>query len=165
MPLAWFIGPYVRRDRPGKPTRYPVIGDSFGTQILADSGAIVGTEILGSIELVKVRASAATLNAIGATAGVFRFPVGTTLVDSLTSLSNGQKNSLNTRLLALGYSQSEIDNASGGNWGTRTLGDLLRLAATRVLKPRYDIGTDSIVNDGVPRNPGMSPDQIDAAVQ
>lgn len=48
----------------------------------------------------------------------------------------------------MGYDDTEISNNLGANLKTRTLGEVLRFAASRRLKPRYDAVSDEIVLDG-----------------
>lgn len=151
MPLAWFVVPYKRRVGEVPPTRYCAM-DDFTTLILADGGAWDETEILGDRALVKVRASTATLTTIGATAGYFAIPSRFfRLEDSFADLTAGERNQISNAITGLGYTQAELDAAMGATlalWRAKTLADLLRLAATRRLRPRYDQPTDTIVCDG-----------------
>lgn len=146
MPVAWFICTYKRDPNPGPPTRYCAMLD-FDDQIQADGGHWAETEVLGNYALVKTRASTATLVAIAADPGFLRIPLSR-LNDSLSSLSAQQRNAIRTRLNAMGYSDSDILTALGNNLAQRTLGDILRFAASRRLKPRYDAVQDLIVLDG-----------------
>ncbi len=126
--------------------------DDFTVQILADGGTWDETEILGDKALVKVRALAATLATISGAAGFFTIPTRFfRLEDSFVDLTNGERNQITSAILSLGYTQAELDAAMGTTltqWRARTLGDLLRMAATRRLKPRYNAGTDTIILDG-----------------
>lgn len=163
---AWFFCPYKRRASGLTPDPKPKVYcamDDFTSQINADGGAWSECEVLGAQAIVKVKASDATLTTIAGTANFQRIPNHWTLTDSLADLTAGQKTVLNTKLLALGYLQAEIDAAAGGDWGTKTLDDLLTFACTRRLTPRYDTPTDTVVWNGVQRacNP---PAQADAAV-
>lgn len=152
MALAWYVVPY-KRENPGEvpAARYCAM-DDFTAQILADGGAWDETEILGDKALCKVRASTATLTLISGTAGFFTIPTRfLRLEDSFADLTNGERNQMTSAILGLGYTQAELDAAMGTSlalWRQKTLGDLLELAATRRLKPRYDQPTDSIVLDG-----------------
>jgi hypothetical protein len=152
MAYGWFVVPYKRRN-PGQtpPERYPSM-DDFTAQISADGGVWSETEILGDSALVKVRASAATLALISGTAGVFTIPTRFfRLEDSFADLTNGERSQISSAILSLGYTQAELDAAMGTTlalWRAKTLGDLLGLAATRRLRPRYDQATDTIVCDG-----------------
>jgi len=88
------------------------------------------------------------------------------LLDSLASLTATERNAAQSKLLALGYAQAEIDAALGSTlalWQTHTLRDLLQLLATRRLRPRYDAGTDSIIVDG-PVQPVRPVTDVDAVV-
>ena len=151
MAFAWFICPYKRRVGEPVPTRYCAM-DDYTALILADGGTWDETEILGDKALVKVRASTTTLATIGATAGYFAIPARFfRLEDSFADLTNGERNQITTAILGLGYTQAELDAAMGTTlaaWRTRTLADLLGVAATRRLQPRYDQPTDTIVCDG-----------------
>lgn len=163
MPLAWFICPYKRRN-PGEvpPQRYPAI-DDFTTQIRADGGDWSETEILGNAALVKVRANAGTLTTINAASGFLRIPNHTNLQDTLGDLTAGQRQAILDELLSLGYSQNEINAALPANWAAVTLGQVLRFAATRRLKPRYDSNTDTIIVDGA-EQPVRPIENVDEAV-
>ena len=163
MALAWFICPYKRRN-PGEtpPSRYCAM-DDFTTTIRADGGDWSETEILGDAALVKVRASAGTLTTIAGTANFDRIPNHTGLNDTLGDLTAGQRNAILNRLLALGYSQAEIDAALPANWAAVTLRQVLRFAATRRLKPRYDSNIDTIIIDG-PIQPVRAVESVDETV-
>jgi len=164
MALAWFICPYKRRN-PGEtpPERYCSM-DDFTSVIVADGGGWAETEILGDAALVKVRAASATLTTINQTPGFLRIPKHTSLSDTLGDLTAGERNAILNELLSLGYPQSEIDAALPANWQTVTLGQVLRFAARRRLRPRYDQGTDTIVVDG-PVQPVRPVESVNEAVQ
>jgi hypothetical protein len=86
--------------------------------------------------------------------------------DSLASMTAGERNQLSNAVLSLGYTQAELDGAMGSKlalWRTHVLADLLNMAATRRLKPRYDSGTDTIVVDG-PVQPVKPVDLVAARV-
>lgn len=165
MPLAWFICPYKRDPSAASPRvrRYCSIADA-NESIVADGGAWAETEILGDAALVKVRASNATLAQVNQLAGVVRIPNHTALTDTLGDLTAGQRNAILTKLLTLGYAQQEIAAALPADWTAVTLGQVLRFAATRRLKPRYDAALDRIVLDGAVQ-PVRPVADVDAAVQ
>lgn len=144
--------PYKRRVGEQVPTRYCAV-DDLTQQIVADGGTWDETEILGDAALVKVRASAATLTLVGNLAGVFTIPQRfIDLQDSLASMTAGERNQITNAVLSLGYTQAELDAAMGNTlalWRTHVLDDLLQMAATRRLRPRYDQPTDTIVCDGI----------------
>lgn len=145
MAIQWFICTY-KRTTGRMPGRYCAM-DDYTPQILADSGSWSETEVLGGYALVKVRASDATLNTIANDAGFLRIPIA--LLDTqLSTLTSQQRTAIRDRLNAMGYSDSEILAALGNNLGQRTLGQVLRFAASRRLKPRYDAIQDLIVLDG-----------------
>lgn len=164
MALAWFICPYKRRN-PGQtpPTRYCAM-DDFTATIQADGGTWDETEILGDSALVKVRASAATLTTINQAPNFMRIPNHTDLSDTLGDLTALQRQAILDKLQALGYSLAEINAALPANWAAVTLRQVLKFAATRRLKPRYDHPTDTIVCDG-PVQPVKDVDIVAARVQ
>lgn len=163
MATSWFICPYKRTPNTRVPQRYCAM-DDFTPQILADGGDWSESEVLGGYALVKVRASDITLTLIAGTAGFQRIPNSLRLTDTLGSLTNGQLNAINNQLLAMGYTQSEITAALGNNFKSRTLGQVLRFAASRRLKPRYDTISDAIVLDG-PVQTCKLVDDVDSEVQ
>lgn len=167
MPVSWYLCPYERITGPGgRPTRAPAIRD-FAAQIGADGGDWRASECLGDAAVAKVRASQATLDAIAAAAGIVRIPPRfTDLTQTLGDLTSGERTAIRNKLLALGYTSTEISNALGGNlsgWRTKTLRDVLRFALTRRLKPRYDAATDTIVCDG-PVQATTPVEDVDAGV-
>jgi hypothetical protein len=146
MPISWFIVPYKRRP-------------DFNSQVLAWSA----TEVLGQQAIVKVNATSAVLTSIAGTAGFQRIPVAR-LDDPLSGLTNQQKNAIRNRVLALGYTVSEIDAALPGDLGQYTLRQLLLFIARRRRKVRYDEATDSIIDDGQDQ-PVRPVEHVDADVQ
>lgn len=146
MPIAWFICNYKRDQTPGPPTRYVAMND-YSDAIYGEGGQWSETEVLGNYALVKVRASQATLNAIASDPGYLRIPLSR-LDDSLSTLTAQQRTAIKNRLNAMGYSDGELQAALGNNLAQRTIGDALRFAASRRLKPRYDAVQDLIVIDG-----------------
>jgi len=163
MTIAWFIAAYKRRTGAPRPTRYCAM-DDFTAAILGDGGWWAETEILGDRAIVKIRASAATIADIAAAAtGIKRLPKDR-LDDSLASLSPAVRSALRAELQDMGYSLAEIGAHFGSDLGNFTLGDVLRFAASRRLKPRYDAGSDSILCDG-PTQPCRPLDSVDAEVK
>ena len=163
MPFAWFIAPYKRRN-PGEtpPMRYCAM-DDFTESIRGDGGDWSETEILGDAALVKVRAASGTLTTIAAATNFVRIPAHTQLSDTLGDLTANQRNAILAKLEALGYSHAEVVAALPADWQAVTLGQVLRFAATRRLKPRYDEGTDTIHVDGDPQ-PVRPVNDVDQAV-
>ena len=148
MAIAWFICPYKRRIT-GKqyfPQRYCAM-DDFTSQINADGGKWSETEVLGSVAIVKVRASDITLATIAAETGFHRLPKNR-LDDSLSDLTTAQKNAIRNKLTDMGYTLQELHDALGNDLGAVTLRQVLKFATTRRLKPRYDSVNDAIVCDG-----------------
>lgn len=146
MALAWFICTYKRRVGASRPTRYCAM-DDFTDTIRADGGDWAESEVLGNRAIVKVRASEATLTTIAGAVGFVRLPADR-LADLLVSLNRAQLAALRAQLNDMGYDDTKIDASLGVNLSIRTLGDVLRFAASRRLKPRYDAGQDLIVLDG-----------------
>lgn len=163
MAVAWFICPYKRRNPGQTPAQRYCAMDDFTTQIAADGGSWAETEVLGDVALVKVRANAATLTTINAASGFMRIPNHFDLSDTLGDLTAAQRTAILNKLLAMGYTQAEIDAALPADWTSVTLGQVLRFAARRRKKPRYDAGTDSIVLDGEDQ-PVRPVADVDAAV-
>jgi hypothetical protein len=162
MPVAWFICPYKRRIGAPGPTRYCAM-DDFTSQIVADGGDWSETEILGDAAIVKARASVGTLTIIAGTAGFQYIPLAI-LTSPLSSLTAGQRAAIVAKAQELGYSLAEIQaRFPGADLSTFTLGDVLRFLATRRLRPRYDVGTDTIICDG-PSDPVRPVSDVDAAV-
>lgn len=167
MPLGWYVCPYKRRNPGETPAeRYCAIAD-FTAAIRADGGNWDETEILGDSALVKVRASAATLNVLDGQAGWLAVPKRfLNLEDGLGDLLNGEKNQIENALRFLGYSQAEIDATMGSSlalWRQKQFETLLRLFASRRLRPRYDQPTDAVVCDG-PEQPVKDVEWVAAAV-
>lgn len=147
MALAIFIVPYERTSIAGRPARRCGM-DRYTAQILADGGAWREAEFLGNRALVKVRASATTLNTIASTESWYRLPNGALTLDTtLGSLTLAQRNAVRNQVLDAGYTQAEID-AQFPNLGNVTIRQALRFLLQRRLKPRYDSGTDTIICDG-----------------
>lgn len=169
MPVGWFLAPYKRRVQPLEAgvARYCAV-DDFTAQVLADGGWWEESEGLGDQAVVKVRASQATLTAIGTTAGILEVPRRwVRLLDTFADMTNGERNQIQSRLLSAGFAQAEINAALGANlneWRTRSLADLLRLICSRRLKPRYDRVADAIVVDG-PVQPTRPVEEVDLAVE
>jgi hypothetical protein len=162
MAVAWYICPYKRHDNGGLKGRICSMND-FTTQIRNDGGDWASSECLGSVAVVKVKASAATLTEINAASGFVRLPKDL-LDDSLSSLSTEQKNAIKNKLKDMGYSVSELVKRFPNDIGTYTLRDVLVFAAKRRLKPRYDSASDTIICDGA-EQPTRSIANVDEAVQ
>ena len=158
--MAFYLCPMRRLDT-HLPGRACAMID-FDAQIRDDGGSWDSIEVLGNVALVKVNALPATLTAINAATGFVRLPVDR-LNDPLNSLSAAQRNAITNKLQDMGYSLTEIRDALSNNIGTKTLGEVLRFAATRRLKARYDAQNDMIVLDG-PIQVCESVDALDARV-
>lgn len=165
MPVSWFFTPFVKMptNRGAVVRRYPAIHD-FSDQISADGGAWSACECLGNYAVVKVRASQTTLDAIAAAPGIQIIPKSR-LDDSLDTLTTTQRRRLRTFLGNLGYTTSELSArfGSGNDLSGVTVGDVLRFALKRRLKPRYDATTDEIILDG-PEQPCRPVEDADGDV-
>lgn len=148
MTIAWFIAPY--KQRAGKPANFRYCSmDDFTPQIVSDGGDWAESEVLGNVALVKARASDATLTLINSGTGVLRIPGHFALTDTLSDLTNTQQTAIVDRLKSMGYSLTEIRTVMPvGGWGSITLGQVLRFAATRRLLPRFDVVLQQIILDG-----------------
>ncbi len=150
MAIAWYICGYKRRVGTHTPTRYCAMDDYTAT-ILSDGGTWAESEVLGGYAAVKVRATQATLNTIAGATGFQRIPLSI-LDTALSALTTAQRNAIRTALTNMGYTLAEIQAALGANaaaLATHTLGEVLRFAAQRRLRPRYDAVQDQIVLDGI----------------
>lgn len=144
MPVAWFISPYERDNLTDgvfilKHRRRPVVAKHLSA-IAADGGSLAWSEGLGDLAVAKVNASEATLTAISGEAGMLTVPRRwVRLIDGFGDMTNGERNQIENRLLAAGFSQAEIDAAMGSTlalWRTKSLQDLLTLFTSRRLAPR-----------------------------
>jgi hypothetical protein len=163
MPIGWFFCPYKRRQPRSRPTRYCAM-DDFAAQITADGGAWTEAECLGNHAVVKVRASAASLQTIAGTAG-YQYVNAARLDDPLSTLTPGERTALRNFVTnTLGYPLAELQaRFPSGDLGDYTLGDVLRFVLRRRLRPRYDKGADVIVVDG-PVQPTRPVASVDGAV-
>jgi hypothetical protein len=154
MALAWFICQYrnsIITDYKGTRGARVCTMDDFTPQIRADGGAWAESEVLGNYAIVKVRANAATLTTIGATAGFNRITNHWLLTDILADLTTTQRNAVQTRILAMGYTQAEINAVMGNTlalWRQKTFLTLLNFVAQRRLIPHWDAINLQIVFDG-----------------
>ena len=122
--------------------------DDYTPLIYGEGGRWAETEVLGNYALVKVRASQATLDTIAVDPVIFRIPLNH-LDLRLGDLTPQQRNALQDRVIAMGYTAEEIKAVLGNNWADVTLGQVLHFAASRRRKPRYDAVQDEIVLDGI----------------
>lgn len=146
--IGWFICPYKQMAGGpfGRPIRYCAMND-YSELIFSEGGNWSESEVLGGYAVVKVRASSATLIEINKATGFVRIPL-TRLDDPISSLTAIQRTVLRNRLKDMGYSDAEIIGGLGDNIGDKTLGEVLRFAAQRRLKPRWDEGNQQIALDG-----------------
>lgn len=145
MAIAWFLCPY--KPFPNEERARYCAMDDFTPLIFGEGGGWDETEILGNAAIVKVRASAGTLATLAGT--FFRFP-NLAVTDSLSALTAPQATAISDQLIALGYPLDEVTVALGSDLRTKTFGDVLRFAASRRIKPRWDEGSKAIVFDGKP---------------
>jgi hypothetical protein len=159
MSIAWYVCPYKRDYRDGRPTRYCAM-DDYTAALRAEGGDWSETEVLGSVALVKVRASDTSLATLGTR--FFMFPKNR-LSESLSDLTPEQKLAIVNRLTDMGYTTQELHDAFPNDLSTYTLRDVLHFAARRRLCPRYDPDLDEIICDG-PVQPVRAVENVDAAV-
>lgn len=139
MPIGWFVCPYeVVTDNTGTYRRCAV--ERFRGQVVTDGGKLSYGEILGDHGIAKVRAAVATLDTINAEPGFVRIPRRANLDEPLSDLSAAEKNAIKNKLLALGYTAAQLQAALGADMGSKTLGDLLRFAASRWRRPIGIVG-------------------------
>jgi hypothetical protein len=154
MALAWFICGYTISANPkdGRMNIRTCAMDQFTPQIIAqDGGNWSEVEVLGSYALCKVSASTTTITAIGNTNGFYKVTDHAVLTDSLSDLTTPQRNAIQTRMLAMGYTQAEINATMGSTitlWRQKTFTVLLNFCAQRRVAPRFDTATSQIVFDG-----------------
>ena len=159
MAIGWYIVPYKRYTGSLQPIRYCAMDDytaTIGPTNWAES------EVLGNRGVVKVKATAAILSNLNDVVGFVRLPKNA-LDDSLSDLSPAVKAAIRSQLRDMGYTLAEIQTRFGDDIGQYTLRDVLRFAATRRLKPRYDTELDEIICDGAIQS-CRSIDDIDAEV-
>lgn len=140
MPVAWFIcdltvptvGP-----RAGMPNTRDIALLAYVELIRQDGGAWDFVEVLGGRAIARVRASLATLQAIASDPACRRLPADL-FTDPLSALTAGQRTALRNELTAMGYSRAELQAALGADLGAVTLGQVLRFAATRRQRARWD---------------------------
>ena len=144
--IGWYIVPYKRRGANKIiPERYCTI-DDYTKQIKSDGGSWSEAEVLGDRVIVKVKATALTLAILD---GIFKRIPKNILDDSLADLPLKVKKALKDEILNMGYTLAEIQERFPNDLGTYTLRDVLKFMATRRLKPRYDVATDTIICDGI----------------
>jgi len=160
--MAWYLCPYaIDPDEPR--ARYCTMNDYTHLVFIQDGGRWAETEVLGNMAVVKVAATPGTIAIIDADPRFRKLPLNN-IDDRLSTLSAQQANTIHGWLLALGYADAEITNALGNNIRTgNTLADVLRFAATRRLKPRWDDASQQIVLDG-PAQACKSPDAVNGEV-
>jgi hypothetical protein len=164
MDTGWFITTYLS-DVNAKPIpRRWCAMDNYTPQIFGEDGSWEEIEVGANFAIVKVKASTATLTAIAQDPLFTKIP-GKFLTDSLTSLTQQQKNKVMNLLNQMGYSNQEIQNGLGGNITANTIGDILRFCATRRVPPRFDAAVKKIVFDlpHVPSNKNV--DIVDRRVK
>ena len=147
--IAWFICGYKTKSNRPK-MRYCAM-DDFTRLIFSEGGSWSESEVLGGYAIVKVKASVTTLATIADTPGYHRIEGHWALNDTLNNLTVSQITMLTNKILAMGYTQSEIDTAMGttpASWQQKTLAQLLQFISQRRLKPRWDAENKRIVLDG-----------------
>src|SRR3990167_549353 len=155
MALAWFISPYARDLTARHPTRYCAmqaansvirLNDGDWTETEVGNPAVPAVGGAGGLCIVRVRGSPAILADL---ATVYRRLPKDALTDPLSDLTNPQRTAILDWLNECGYTTPEIRAALGNDIRIKTLGDVLRFAASRRFKPRYDATNDRIICDGI----------------
>lgn len=144
MAIAWFLCQYKRNMNARRPTRYCAM-DDFTQAIYTDGGKWSETEVLGNYAIVKVRANDSTLATIAAADGFTRLPLKL-LNETLANLTLAQRTAIANKLAEIGYTVDDL--STFGNLRDKTLAQVLKFAASRRLKPRYDSDSDTIICDG-----------------
>jgi hypothetical protein len=167
MAVGWYIIPYIRDRREDSPPRCRRVAiDQYTAQILAAGGYWSETEVLDpgiGRAIVKVRASTAVLTQLD---GLYKRLPKDRLDDPLSDLPTAVLTTIRDELLDMGYPLAEIRDRFGltvDDLANYTLRDVLRFAARRRRKVRYDTGTDSLICDGVIQTP-KSIETVDAEV-
>lgn len=142
--MAWLLCQY-KRDLEIPRARYCVIEDYY-LALKADGATWGSVEVLGNHAIVKVKCSDGMLTTLRQDPLITYIPLSL-LTSSLGDLTNNQINAIRTKVESLGYTTTELQQRLGNNWRTRTLGDVLRVVATRRIKPRWDRTTQAIVFD------------------
>lgn len=163
MSLAWFITQYKRGDPfPGRPGRVCAMND-YTPQIYSAGGAWSETEVLGGYALVKVRAPEDVLATVAADPLFLRIPINN-LNLLLSNITPQQRAAIQNRVEAMGYTVQEIQEALGNNLANVTLGDVLRFAASRRRRARFDGVQQIFVYDGI-IHACRSIESVDAEIQ
>ena len=160
MAVGWFVCGYTRQDIGSIPARVCAMV-AFSAPLRAVGGVWREIEVLGGRALVKVRAPSAALDTLAAQPGIRRIPLAF-LDESLSSLTQNQRNAIRQELLDAGYTDAQITSALPDLAAT-TLREVLRFFASRRQKPRHDAVADDIVLDG-PDQPCEDVDAVDASL-
>lgn len=142
MPVGIFLAPVREHPRGGRPMRYCAAED-YQDLIAADGGDWQCAETLGNHTLIKIRASAATLQTINADPQFIRLPKDR-LDDPLADLTVAQRNALRNKILELGYTAAEITAALGNDLRQRTLREVLLFMVSRHRDPVMNVNTGTI---------------------
>lgn len=140
MATAWYIADLVVPTvgpRAGMPNTRDCAVLAYADLIQQDGGRWGFVEVLGGRTVCRVRASVSTLQAIALDPHCRRIPADL-LADPLSSLTAGRKSAIRQELLDMGYQLSELQASLGSDLGAVTLGQVLRFAATRRLRARWD---------------------------
>lgn len=164
MPVGWYIVPFRKDEAYAGPllASQDLAIIDHEAAIIASGGAFAWVRILGQRAIVKVRASTAVLQTLN---GVYKRLPKNSFNDSLADLSGPVKAALRDEALDQGYTLAEIQARFGNDLGQYTLAEVLRFMATRRRKPRYDEGTDTVIEDGdIVTIPADALDKIEAEV-
>jgi hypothetical protein len=167
MPVGFFLMPYEAMNMGGRNVRGLEINfDQATLRALRDEGGVFHeVQCLGNHAVCKVRASLSTLSLIAALPGTDRFPKDL-LDDPLSDLTVAQKLALRDRIVGLGYTLTEVQDALGPDIGSRTLRDVVRFIVSRS-RPRFTVVAGAIVESPLGELTADGPvliDSLDARV-
>lgn len=176
MAVAWYIVPMARRvpvERTDEESGLPLPPDpqvrrycqmdDFTADLAAVGGRWAAVEVLGQRAIVRVVAPQAALNQLANVAGFRRLPQRA-LDLTIGDLSLATRQAIRAELEAMGYGVGEIIQDLGAALMNVTLRQVLRFAARRRRKVRYDAEVDAIVDDGAIVMPSPTIEELEAAL-
>jgi hypothetical protein len=123
---------------------FKVVDDHFDA-IMADGGAYTANNLGRGYGIVKVKATQATLDLIGADPEIVYFQID--LDGGLVAISNQEAQELWTILQAMGYTSQELRTMLGisnvNQLRNKNFRDVLNAAGSRIAKISYDPVLDS----------------------
>ncbi len=123
--------------------------NDYNDLINADGGSWSEAEVLGNRAIVKVNATQATIDTIvAAEPTYFKLPTSN-LNESVSDLTNAQRNAIKNKILDQGYTLAEINSKlTFSAFSSTTIWDVLNFMATRRIKSRFDHDLQQFVFDG-----------------